>query len=48
METLAIEALKCRRLARRFHGRPEQTLLLNIAAAFDELAQREKDGRRPN
>jgi hypothetical protein len=48
METFATEALKCRRLARRYTGRPEQLLLMNVAAAFEQLAQKQKSKHRPN
>jgi hypothetical protein len=44
-ETLAEEARKCRNLAPRYEGRPEQRLLLNVAAAFDELAREGKSKR---
>jgi hypothetical protein len=39
-ETFAIEARKCRTLARRYSGRPEQRLLINVAAAFEDLARK--------
>lgn len=41
-ETFAIEARKCRNLALRYLSGPEQRLLINVAAAFEDLAQNEK------
>lgn len=38
-EKLVGEAHKCRNLALRYSGRPEQRFLVNIAAAFEELAR---------
>ena len=35
--TYAIEARKCRKLALRYVGRPEQTLLINVADGFEDL-----------
>src|SRR6476469_1822061 len=35
----ASEAHKCRNLALRYSGRPEQRLLINLAAAFEEIAR---------
>ncbi len=37
-ETFASEAFKCRDLALRYSG-PERRLLINLAAAFEELAR---------
>lgn len=45
-ETFAVEADKCRNLARRYSGGPQYQLLLNLAVAFDELAQKAKDESR--
>ena len=42
-DEMVCEAAKCREQARHF-GRPERELLLEIANAFDEMAQ--KSGRR--
>jgi hypothetical protein len=39
-ETFASEAHKCRNLALRYSGGPEQRLLINLAAAFEELARK--------
>ena len=39
-ETFASEAHKCRSLARRYPGSPEGRLLINLAAAFEELARK--------
>jgi hypothetical protein len=41
-ETFAGEADKCRNLARRYAGGPEYRLLINVAAAFDELSRKKK------
>lgn len=46
-QTFAKEAVKCRKLAGRYSGGAEQRLLLNVAAAFDELAVEAKSIRRP-
>lgn len=35
----ASEALRCRDQAKTFAGRPEESFLLRVATAFDELAQ---------
>ena len=45
-ETLADEARKCRNLAQRYDGRPEQPFLLKAAVAFDELAREERNTPR--
>ena len=39
-ETFASEAHKCRNLALQYAGGPEQRLLINLAAAFEELARK--------
>ena len=36
--SLALEAADCRLLARELQGRPEERVLLQLASAFDELA----------
>lgn len=36
------EAVRCRRQATGFQGRPEAAFLLQVAAAFDDLATTEK------
>jgi len=41
-QELTNEARQCRRLAPEFAGRPERPLLLELAAAFDELAAHPK------
>ena len=46
-ETFVSEARKCRSLALRYPGRPEQRLLINLAAAFEEIA-RNRDFRTFN
>ena len=43
-ERLTTEAAECRRWAREFAGRPEQPFLLQLAVAFDELADNAKPG----
>ena len=40
-ETLANEAQECREFAREFVGKPEQSFLLQLAGAFEELALQE-------
>lgn len=39
-ETFASEAHKCRNLALRYSGGPEERLLINLAAAFEDLARK--------
>ena len=45
-QTLAIEAHKCRNLALRYSGSPEERLLINLAAAFEELARKRNGNHR--
>jgi len=45
-ETLASEAHKCRNLALRYSGGPEERLLINLAAAFEDLARKRSGDRR--
>ena len=45
-ETMMSEARKCRDLAVRYFGRPEQRLLVNVAAAFEDLARKRNGDHR--
>ena len=45
-ERFASEAHKCRNLALQYSGGPEQRLLINLAAAFEELARKRNGDRR--
>jgi hypothetical protein len=45
-EIFVSEARKCRNLALRYSGGPEQRLLVNLAAAFEVMARTaRRDGR---
>jgi hypothetical protein len=45
-KTYATEARKCRNLALRYVGRPEQTLLINVADVFEDLARKGNSDQR--
>lgn len=45
-KSYAIEARKCRNLALRCVGRPERTLLINVAGVFEDLARKQNGDQR--